>query len=110
MYYRITIQECVKHSSLPDWALLVRSEISMYFLHTSVNSDERNNFLATIKSHLKKNIAYTVRNSKETGKDIPMLINEEEHILEIYSRTAGRQYFEIKFEPTDRPPMTILGI
>lgn len=110
MYYKITIQERVKHSSLPTWALMVRSEISMYFLHTSVRSDEQNSLLATIKSHLKENIAFTVRNSKETGEDIPMQINEEEHVLVIYSRTAGRPYFEIKFEPTDRPPMSILGI
>lgn len=108
MYYKITIHECVKHSNLPTWALLVRSEISMYFLNTSVNSYERNGRLSTIKSHLKKNITYTVRNSKETGEDIPMQINEEEHTLIIYSRTGGRPYFEIKFEPTDRPPMSII--
>ena len=110
MYYKITIQEHVRHSSLPTWALLVLYEISVYFFHTSVRSDERNSFLYTIKSHLKENIAFTVRNSKETGEDIPMQINEEEHVLVIYSRTAGRQYFEIKFEPTDRPPMSIFGI
>ena len=104
MNYRIVIKECINHSRLPSWALLVCSEIRGYYGDIIVTGDGRCTLLRTIQSHINDHIEFVVRNTVNTGKDIPLHLNEEELTLTVFSLTANRPYLEIKFDATEKAP------
>ena len=104
MNYRIVIKECINHSRLPYWALLVCSEIRGYYGDIIVTGDGRGTLLRTIQSHINDHIVFVVRNTANTGENIPLHLNEEELTLTVFSLTANRPYLEIKFDATEKAP------
>lgn len=104
MNYKIVIKECINHSRLPFWALYVCSDIKGYYGDIIVEGNERLNLLRTVQSNIKDNIRFVVRNTENTGKDIPSHLNEEELTLTVFSLTGNRPYLEIGFECTEKDP------
>ena len=100
MNYLIHITDCIKHSSLPDWAIMILAEINTYYDSHPIAESDRGSVLQTIDSMI-DNLVFVIRAARTTGDIITTSIDEMAHTLTVYSLTGNRPYLKIGFEPTD---------
>lgn len=97
MNYILQIEELVKHSRLPVWALSVVAEAKMW--HGGRVTDSRSSVLHSIKEIVESQ-RIVIRNSVTTGDDIPAII--EDNQLTVYSLTGQVPLLKFFFKPVDR--------
>ena len=99
MNYLIHITECIKHSQLPVWALMILAEVETYYSNYPVSSSERGSVLRTIDGMIDA-LAFDIRNSRTCGDIIPTSI--EDNDMTIFSLSGKTPYIKLSFKPTKR--------
>lgn len=99
MNYLIHITECIKHSQLPAWALMILAEVETYYSNYPVSGPERGPVLQTIDGMIDA-LSFDIRSSRTGGDIIPTSI--EDNDMTVFSLSGKTPYIKLSFKPTKR--------